>query len=256
MPKITTDDLVLPAELLAYKLLPLLPDRPFRRSSLVFSFLPPAPATPGMVQQRTLSPADPFAMEIAEALAHLEAGGLLVQWPPQDPQYTSSGQGDMLAVTRLGRAAQAKGASAGSWMRARRRLGVDLHVELAARLQTSIVVGAFEQAALIALRAIEARVRALAGDPVDGRGNRLTGVPLMRKAFGDGGPLADPGAEPGERTGTMELFAGAFGAVRNLLAHTEVEWSDSVEAAEYVLLADLLMRILDRAEARASTTTP
>ncbi len=46
----------------------------------------------------------------------------------------------------------------------------------------------------------------------------------------------------------MELFTGAFGAIRNVVAHTEVEWSDSVEAAEYVLLADLLMRILDRLE--------
>jgi hypothetical protein len=44
------------------------------------------------------------------------------------------------------------------------------------------------------------------------------------------------------------LFAGTFGAVRNTLAHNKVEWSDSVEAAEYVLLCDLLMRILDRVE--------
>ena len=86
----------------------------------------------------------------------------------------------------------------------------------------------------------------MADDPTDSAGRRLTGVPLMRKAFGEKGRLANPDLDPGERVGTMDLFAGAFGAVRNLLAHTEVEWSDSVEAAEYVLLADLLMRILDR----------
>jgi hypothetical protein len=34
--------------------------------------------------------------------------------------------------------------------------------------------------------------------------------------------------------------------------HTEVEWSDPIEAAEYVLLADLLMRQLDRAERRVA----
>jgi hypothetical protein len=48
----------------------------------------------------------------------------------------------------------------------------------------------------------------------------------------------------------MQLFAAAFGAIRNALAHTEVEWVDPVEAAEYVLLAELLMRLLDRAEHR------
>jgi hypothetical protein len=38
MPKVTTDDLGLPAEPLAFLLLPLLPDRPFRRSDLILSF--------------------------------------------------------------------------------------------------------------------------------------------------------------------------------------------------------------------------
>ncbi len=40
MAKITVDDFELPAELLAYKLLPLLPpERAFRRSELVYSGL-------------------------------------------------------------------------------------------------------------------------------------------------------------------------------------------------------------------------
>lgn len=250
MPKIVAEDFGLPAEVLAYKLLPLLPERPFRRSELIYSFLPPPPSIPGQIGQRTLTPSDPGATEMAEALAHLETAGLLVQWPPQDDRYNSSGQGDTFAVTRLGREVRAKGDHAAEWMRARRRLGVDLHPELATRLQPALVVGAFEQAALVALRTVEARVRVLASNPVDGRGHRLTGVPLMRKAFGEGGPLANPSAEAGERVGTMDLFAGAFGAVRNLLAHTEIEWSDSVEAAEYVLLADLLMRLIDHTQDR------
>jgi hypothetical protein len=45
----------------------------------------------------------------------------------------------------------------------------------------------------------------------------------------------------------MELYAGAFGALRNALGHREVRWDDPTEAAEVVLLADLLMRRLDRA---------
>jgi hypothetical protein len=78
----------------------------------------------------------------------------------------------------------------------------------------------------------------------------------MQHAFGENGPLTDPGAERGERVGTMSLFVGALGAVRNGLVHTEIEWSDPIEAAEYVLFADLLMRQFDRAAARASLDTP
>lgn len=88
------------------------------------------------------------------------------------------------------------------------------------------------------------------GEPRNRRGN-LIGVALMQHAFSAAaGPLTAPNAEPGEQVGLMQLFCGAFDAVRNLLAHTEYEFGGPSEAAEYVLLADLLMRLLDRAEAR------
>lgn len=188
---------------------------------------------------------------LAEAWQRLVVDGLIVNWPPKDPQYTSSGFGEMFQLTRWGRQVRARGDGAPALLSARRRLGVELHPLLADRLRDSVAVGDFEQAALTALRAIEARVRALAGEPRGKRGDLLTGTTLMQHAFSpESGPLADSNAEPGERVGTMSLFAGAFGAIRNNLAHTEVEWADPTEAAEYVLLADLLMRILDRAAAR------
>ena len=108
-----------------------------------------------------------------------------------------------------------------------------MHPQLAVRLRDAIAVGAFETAVMTALKAVEARVRALAGDPRNPRGDKLVGVALMQSAFSpDAGPLADRDADTGERVGTMNLFAGAFGAVRNVVAHTEIEWSDSVEAAD------------------------
>jgi hypothetical protein len=65
-------------------------------------------------------------------------------------------------------------------LRARRRLGLELHPELAARLQSLTRAGAFEQAAFDALRQVEVRVRELAGDPRDPRnGQPLTGVALI-----------------------------------------------------------------------------
>lgn len=192
---------------------------------------------------------------LAAALQQLVNDGVLVQWPPKDPSYTTDGH-DMLMLTAWGERMQAAGSKAKSMALARRRIGVDLHPALAGKLRDLISVGAFESAALNALRAVEARVRKLAGDPRSTKGSKLTGVPLMKTAFGVGGPLADSATDPGEQVGVMDLYSGAFGAIRNVLAHTdEVEWTDSVEAAEYVLLADLLMRRLDKTEARLKAET-
>lgn len=135
-------------------------------------------------------------------------------------------------------------------IRARRRLGLELHPELESRLQPLVRVGAFEQAAFDALRHVEVRVRELAGDPRDSKAQPYRGVALMNHAFGENGKLTDPAADAGEQQGIRSLFAGAFGAVRNPLGHQNVEWADPTEAAEMVLLADLLMRQLDRVDAR------
>jgi uncharacterized protein (TIGR02391 family) len=130
-------------------------------------------------------------------------------------------------------------------LRAQRRLGVELHPRLADRLRPLVRAGAFEQAALDALREVEVRVRELAGTR---RARGLVGVKLMRYAFGDEGPFGGLVADPGERDGLRDLFSGAFGAVRNPLGHRTVQWDDATEAAEMVLLADLLMRQLDRVD--------
>jgi uncharacterized protein (TIGR02391 family) len=157
---------------------------------------------------------------------------------------------DAFFVTRHGVEMLAEDDPLGT-LRARRRLGVELHPLLEPRLRSLTRAGAFEQAALDALRAVEVRVRDLANDPRRPNGTRLVGAELMRNAFSpETGPLTDPEAEPGERVGMMELFAGSFGAVRNPLGHRNVEWTDPTEAAEMVLLADLLMRQLDRVEER------
>lgn len=187
---------------------------------------------------------------LAEAWGYLEQHGLIVQWPARAPRFNDQGHREPYHVSRLGLELVALDDNGPKHLVARQRLGVELHPALRDKLRTLVAVGAFEQATLIALRAVEARVRSLAGDPRKKDGGRLTAVPLMREAFRGGGTLADPDADPGEQVGTMELFAGAFGAVRNALAHTEDEWADPTEAAEMVLLADLLMRQLDRVEQR------
>lgn len=246
-----------PADSLALALLARLPkDRAFRRHTEIIHVLrdatPPA-ASSGMISYESdvLHAHTSAAKALAEAWQRLVVDGLIVDWPAYDPRHEAVSRGDVFQISRWGQQVCARGDQAGALLKARRRLGVDLHPQLAVRLRDAIAVGAFETAVMTALKLVEARVRMLAGDPRNSRGDKLVGVALMQSAFSpDAGPLADQDADTGERVGTMNLFAGAFGAVRNVVAHTEIEWSDSVEAAEYVLLADLLMRQLDRVETR------
>jgi uncharacterized protein (TIGR02391 family) len=73
----------------------------------------------------------------------------------------------------------------------------------------------------------------------------------MRKAFSpEDGTLRDPGAEGGKQHATADLFAGAIGAIKNPAGHRAVQFDDPVEAAEVIQLADLLLRIVQRAETR------
>ena len=131
-------------------------------------------------------------------------------------------------------------------VRAEARLDVDLHRFIARRVRRQFVLGEYELAALAAMKQVEIRVRELA---------RLaesdTGVPLMRKAFHpETGLLADPSQEGGERQATTDLFAGAIGVFKNPSSHREVQFDDPTYAAEVVLFADLLLRMLDRVEQR------
>jgi uncharacterized protein (TIGR02391 family) len=66
------------------------------------------------------------------------------------------------------------------------------------------------------------------------------------------GPLRDAGVNKGEAEGTRALFVGAYAVFRNPAGHREVDYADVAEAAEAVQTASLLMRILDRVEARLS----
>ena len=122
---------------------------------------------------------------------------------------------------------------------------MDLHPSLE-RVRSQFLLGEYELAAFAAMRQVEIRVRELAAAE-----GSLVGVKLMRDSFRvDGGPLADPALDPGEQVGLMELFAGAIGTFKNPPSHRPVDYGDPTTASEVVLLADLLMRLLDRVEKR------
>jgi uncharacterized protein (TIGR02391 family) len=173
---------------------------------------------------------------LIEAINWLLANGLIARGHP------SQSHPESMIVTRLGREVLTSGAGR---LNAERRLSVDLHASLG-RVRSQYLLAEYELAAFAAMREVEIRVRELSGlDP------SLLGVKLMREAWKpDGGPLADPSLDPGEQVGMMELFAGAIGTFKNPPSHRQVDYADPTEASEVVMLADLLMRLLDRTAAR------
>ena len=178
---------------------------------------------------------------IAEAMAWLRGRAFIARKPGQPNP-------DAIIVTDRGREALRQGLVT---VRASERLGEGLHplIERGARRQ--FLLGEYEQAVFVAMKAVEVRVRTLAG-----LGDDLIGQALMTQAFRQGGPLTDPAAVAGEQVGAMNLFQGAYAVLRNPAGHREVDYDDVTEAAEAVATASLLMRILDRVQRRLGGVAP
>ncbi len=173
----------------------------------------------------------------AEALNWLISKNLVARGTPGQTSANT------IFVTRLGIKVLEAGLEK---IHAAERVDLALHDRLT-NVKSQFLIGEYELAAFAAMREVEIRVRELSGAD-----SSLLGVKLMRKSFGDSGKLADPALDPGERVGIMELFAGAIGTFKNPPSHRQVDYADPTEASEVVLLADLLMRLLDRVEARVA----
>ena len=91
------------------------------------------------------------------------------------------------------------------------------------------------------MKAVEVAVRDAAGLTA-----KDIGKDLMRTAFDvKVGPLTDMQADSAERQARSDLFAGAIGSYKNPHSHRNVALDDPDEAAEIIMIANHLLRIVD-----------
>ncbi len=100
--------------------------------------------------------------------------------------------------------------------------------------------GKYDAAVFEAMKAVEIAVREAANlQPTD------VGTALMRKAFDpQGGALVDRNAPAAEREARSALFAGSMGSYKNPQSHRKVDLDNPGEAAEIIMLACHLLRIV------------
>ena len=188
------------------------------------------------------SPPDLEALlaRLSDAWAWLEAHALI-------GRSSKNPQGGWCRVTSAGKALL-EDPKALSKVWADDRLAGELHPALSSA-RSNFALGDYETASFSAMKAVEVEVRRVAG-----LSNELIGVPLMRKAFSPkDGILRDPGAEGGEQQAIADLFAGAIGAYKNPASHRTVRFDNAIEAAEVLQLADLLLRVVQRAADRINS---
>jgi len=100
--------------------------------------------------------------------------------------------------------------------------------------------GDYDTSVFQAFKEVEIRVRKKA---------KLTncdyGVDLMRKAFNvENGKLSKKSLAKSERQAMSDLFAGSIGLFKNPSSHRDIKLDDPSEAAEIILFANYLLRLI------------
>lgn len=175
-----------------------------------------------------------LGLALREAAAWLIGQGLVI------PAEGLNGRNGWHVLSRRAQKFQDESQFA-SYTAARRVPLENLHPRIGNSVWMAFMRNEFDVAAFQAMKAVEVAVREAAGFP---QGDH--GVPMIRRAFHkETGPLTDPDTEDAEKEALSALFAGAIGTYKNPHSHRDVDLTDPAEAAEIVMLANLLLRIVD-----------
>jgi uncharacterized protein (TIGR02391 family) len=134
-----------------------------------------------------------------------------------------------------------------------------LHPLISAASGSQVASRHYDNAVFDGFKAVEDRLQALTGHPKNSKGAALSGKGLMTTVFNEQDPLLDITSDTAtstqkadEREGYKYLFMGGAQALRNTRGHGPSLQTGEQEAMEMLATASLLMRALDRAEARLS----
>jgi len=178
----------------------------------------------------------PLQKAIMEAWAWLESSGAIAH----SPQYSDG----CFFVTRRGHEL-AKSSSTAVFTRGQTLPRHLLHPKIEQKVWSAFVRGEYDSAVFEAFKQVEVALRGAGGFA-----DTDLGVQLARKAFQPGsGPLTDKTVVNAEQQALSDLVAGAIGSYKNPHSHRNVNVKDAEEAAEMVILASHLLKII---EARAA----
>lgn len=150
-------------------------------------------------------------------------------------------------ITRRGRRVRAR-SGLQSYQKANLLPRGKVHPAIADKVYAPFLRGEYDTAVFQAFREVEIAVRAGGA-----YAQEMVGVKLMREAFRPtqgsiAGPLTDKSLPIAEQEGMMNLFAGAIALYKNPQSHRNVP-TEPVDAAEVIMFASHLLRIIDRRRA-------